>query len=536
MDFLRPSEEPTQCTAALTFVWQDSTETLETHSSPNELDSKLRGSKTCVTHIWPINGSFTWTRVREVWLRNLQHRRSHSRTLCLHSCRFSGTETCRLGHHHERQWTHSNVIQTDWSLYFRYCPRTQCDPGCVCSFSHHRSDSGTQHMQLLIVSCLTTGQKSNRKLPLYRSEIQHMRNQDIYCRHLNCTPDVRPHLAVTQTLQYAADIASSRNGQQMSAKSHQHRCKHEMQKVFLRRRAVMTRTVLPHPSARAGNSSSVSLTVLSTIESRSPSWQWKWRWRYRKFRDRYCQTRRRWWPTTLPRQSTVFAFAVIKRPQRFFGPPNLVEQFRVIIWQSRKISKNYMCLDFHRVQWMKTTKRDEQQDYLCTSSWTQNSHVKYGSVLCVIAHFFRGIASNYRQSVVSKYPFSVRQIALTCVVFTHFWNMQHFISPFRGIGYCVVWNVFLKTTCSSRGPPFKEWSDVVHPHRHVANMDSKRTTSFRYEIIQFPAAPCGRAYVSGWGSSFALPWCCWLYLERDDFFEDHGVSCVVIDDFERAVK
>ena len=48
-----------------------------------------------------------------------------------------------------------------------------------------------------------------------------------------------PHPAVTRTLQHAADIASSRNGQQMSAKSLQHRWKHETQ------RAAMTQAVLP---------------------------------------------------------------------------------------------------------------------------------------------------------------------------------------------------------------------------------------------------------------------------------------------------
>ena len=59
------------------------------------------------------------------------------------------------------------------------------------------------------------------------------------------------HTAVTRTLQHAADIASSRNGQLMSAKSLQRRWKHEIQIALLRRRAAMTRAVLPNPSARA---------------------------------------------------------------------------------------------------------------------------------------------------------------------------------------------------------------------------------------------------------------------------------------------
>ena len=55
--------------------------------------------------------------------------------------------------------------------------------------------------------------------------------------------------AVTQTLQYAADIASSRNGQHQSAKSLHWR--HEIQIALLQRRAAMARAVLPNPAARA---------------------------------------------------------------------------------------------------------------------------------------------------------------------------------------------------------------------------------------------------------------------------------------------
>ena len=61
-----------------------------------------------------------------------------------------------------------------------------------------------------------------------RHEIPDLRNQGIHCQPLVWTADGRPHPAVTRTLQYAADIASSRNGQQMSAKSLQHRRKPEI--------------------------------------------------------------------------------------------------------------------------------------------------------------------------------------------------------------------------------------------------------------------------------------------------------------------
>ena len=58
-------------------------------------------------------------------------------------------------------------------------------------------------------------------------------------------------LTVTRTLRHAADIASSRNRQQVSAKSLQRRWKHDIQVALLRRRAAMTRAVLPNLSARA---------------------------------------------------------------------------------------------------------------------------------------------------------------------------------------------------------------------------------------------------------------------------------------------
>ena len=84
-----------------------------------------------------------------------------------------------------------------------------------------------------------------------KRESPNLRAQGIVCRPLVWAADGRPHPAVPRTLQYAADIASSRNGQQRSAKSLQHRWKHQVQITFFRRRAVMTRAVLPEASARA---------------------------------------------------------------------------------------------------------------------------------------------------------------------------------------------------------------------------------------------------------------------------------------------
>ena len=57
----------------------------------------------------------------------------------------------------------------------------------------------------------------DRKLSHCRQQIPDLRSQGILDRPL--TADGRPHSAVTRALQYAADIASSRNNQQMLAKS-----------------------------------------------------------------------------------------------------------------------------------------------------------------------------------------------------------------------------------------------------------------------------------------------------------------------------
>ena len=97
-----------------------------------------------------------------------------------------------------------------------------------------------QRRQRLIDNCLTTGMKS-----------QTCATRAIHYRPFVWTADGRPLPAVTRTLQNAADIASSRNGQQMLANSLQHPWKHEIQTALLRRRAAMTRAVLPNPSARA---------------------------------------------------------------------------------------------------------------------------------------------------------------------------------------------------------------------------------------------------------------------------------------------
>ena len=92
-------------------------------------------------------------------------------------------------------------------------------------------------------------------LPMPESERSTTKTEVIY--HVNDLDATPPEWktgdvpAVTRTLQYAADIASSRNGQHLSAKSLHRRWKHEIQVALLRRRAAVARAVLANPSARA---------------------------------------------------------------------------------------------------------------------------------------------------------------------------------------------------------------------------------------------------------------------------------------------
>ena len=81
----------------------------------------------------------------------------------------------------------------------------------------------------------------DRKISHYRHQVPDLRGQGVIYRPLVWTADGRPHPAATRTLQYAADVASCRNGHHMSAKSLQRRWKHEIQMALLRQRAAMTR-------------------------------------------------------------------------------------------------------------------------------------------------------------------------------------------------------------------------------------------------------------------------------------------------------
>jgi hypothetical protein len=90
-----------------------------------------------------------------------------------------------------------------------------------------------------------------RKLRRYRNEIPELASAGIAFRPLVWTADGRPHPAVTRTLRFAAELASSRGGHESSAQALMGRWRHEIQVAIQRRRAAMTRAVLPRANARA---------------------------------------------------------------------------------------------------------------------------------------------------------------------------------------------------------------------------------------------------------------------------------------------
>ena len=79
----------------------------------------------------------------------------------------------------------------------------------------------------------------------YRHEISELAAAGIAFGPMIWTADGRPHPAYIRRLQFAVQIAVTRNGQQASAAALISRWKHEIQIAILRRRAAMSRAVLP---------------------------------------------------------------------------------------------------------------------------------------------------------------------------------------------------------------------------------------------------------------------------------------------------
>ena len=88
-----------------------------------------------------------------------------------------------------------------------------------------------------------------RKLRRYRREIPQLAAAGILYRPLVWTADGRPHPAVTRTLAFAAELASTRGETSADARALLSRWRHEIQVALQQRRAAMTRAVLPRMSA-----------------------------------------------------------------------------------------------------------------------------------------------------------------------------------------------------------------------------------------------------------------------------------------------
>ena len=197
--------------------------------------------------------------------RNLQHHRSYARTPRMRSRCCLRLETCRPGHHYGTQ-TASQSKPADILTTAAVTGRGAALDVCVASsIAAARGDAAQASF--------------DRKLSHYRNEIVERRQQGIHYRPLVWTADGRPHPAATRTLQDAADIAASRNGEQMSAKSLQRRWKHEIQIALLCPRAAMTRAVLPNPSARAEwlPAGIIDRALHHWCHVTPPSGRWTWR-------------------------------------------------------------------------------------------------------------------------------------------------------------------------------------------------------------------------------------------------------------------
>ena len=88
-----------------------------------------------------------------------------------------------------------------------------------------------------------------RKLRHYRRVIPELAAAGIVFRPLVWTADARPHPAAMRTLKYAAEQAAARTGSQGDAQAMLARWKHEVTIAILRRRAAMSRSVVPRRTA-----------------------------------------------------------------------------------------------------------------------------------------------------------------------------------------------------------------------------------------------------------------------------------------------
>ena len=153
---------------------------------------------------------------------------------CVHPV-LGGRKLAAPGATTEPQGLNSQKHNPDWLIFS--LPLLSLDGARLWTYVWHlptqQRPKGTQHQQLSIVQSRTADEKS-QTFGLTASSV------------VPGLDSGRP----TSGRIHTADIASCRNGQQMSATALKHKWKHEIQGALLRRRAAMTQGVLPNTSAR----------------------------------------------------------------------------------------------------------------------------------------------------------------------------------------------------------------------------------------------------------------------------------------------
>ena len=178
-----------------------------------------KGKRTCVTHMSLTGGPTTWTHTtRQHHQRTKKTRQqglngllilglsTHPGTLCMRSRRLGRAKT--RGPRYQPRNSDSQKHNPDRLIFFT----TAAVPGRsaaldVCAASPNAAAARGDAAQAAF----------DRKISQYKQQIPDLRGQGILYRPLVWTAEKRPHPAATRTLQHAADIASSRNGQQLSA-------------------------------------------------------------------------------------------------------------------------------------------------------------------------------------------------------------------------------------------------------------------------------------------------------------------------------
>ena len=220
-----------------------------------------------VSIVWFLLEPTTWTR------RNLQHRRSHSRTLCLRSCSFRWLETDRSRHHHGTQRTHRKKSRSADLFTAAAVPGRSAALDVCVAFPKAAARGGAAQ-----AAC-------DRKLFNYRHEIPDLRNQDIVDRpprHSNFAACSGHRVQPQRT----TNVGKTTLTQMETRNSDSPPPSESSDDASSPAEPLGTSRVAPRRSHRQSSQS---------LGSCPPSWRRKRRWRWRRHRDRHYHTGRWWW-------------------------------------------------------------------------------------------------------------------------------------------------------------------------------------------------------------------------------------------------